>query len=306
MTNAIQTLSALALILIAASTTAKESETIKPTPSEVIAASSPEDWRVPAPENMLYLSLAGQRVVFELAPDFAPRHVANLRTLVKQGYFDGLAVIRSQDNYVAQWGDPAQEEADVRPLGDAAERLKHEFFRAKEGVTITPIHSQDAYADEVGFAKGFAVGADKADKDARAWLTHCYGALGVGRGMALDSGNASSLYMVTGHAPRHLDRNVTLIGRVLKGAEALSSLPRGTGTLGFYEDPSELTLIESARMGDDVPTDDRLKLEIMRTDTDTFDAYVKSRTHRSGEWFYDPTGRIDVCNVGVPSRDSVM
>lgn len=259
-------------------------------------------WRTPEPTNLMYLELNRRTVLFELAPEFAPEHVANLRTLVKAGYFDGTAVIRSQDNYVAQWGDTAQEEADARSLGKAKKTLDAELFRPKKGLAITSIESRDAYADEVGFVSGFAMGADPSGPNARAWLTHCYGALGVGRGMELDSGNASSLYMVTGHSPRHLDRNVTLIGRVLQGADALSSLPRGTGPLGFYEDPSEYVLIDRVRMGDDVPAAERIEIEIMRTDSDEFAAHVKARTHRENEWFTDPTGKIEVCNVGVPTR----
>lgn len=274
----------------------------KLTPSTVIEQSTASDWRQPEQANLMYLEIGEQRIVFELSATFAPNHVQNLKTLVGQSYFDGLAVIRSQDNYVAQWGDPAEDEATLRSLGDAKERIPHEFYRAKKGLNINTINSRDAYADEVGFVEGFAVGSDKDSKHARAWLTHCYGALGVGRGMELDSGNSSSLYMVTGHAPRHLDRNVTLIGRVIEGAEALSSLPRGTGPLGFYESADELTKIDRVRMGDTVPEAEQLHIEIMRTDTETFQNYVTARTHRLDDWFADPTGKIEVCNVGVPSR----
>ena len=295
----------LALLLsfaMSASCLAESTPETKLTPSSVIAASTSSDWRTPDQANLMYMKIGDQRVVFELAETFAPNHIKNLKTLVGEQYFDGLAVIRSQDNYVAQWGDPAEDEATLRSLGKAVERINHEFYRTKQGLTIATIKSRDAYADEVGFIDGFAVGADPSSKTARAWLTHCYGALGVGRGMELDSGNSTSLYMVTGHAPRHLDRNVTLIGRVITGAEVLSSLPRGTGALGFYESPSELTVIDWVRMGNQLEADEQLNIEIMRTDTPRFQDYVTSRTHRLDDWFNDPTGRIEVCNVGVPTR----
>ena len=77
----------------------------KPSLADVIKASRPSDWRPLDPANTLYMELPGGRVVIELAPAFAPRHVANIRTLVHEHYFDGLAVIRSQDNWVGQWGD---------------------------------------------------------------------------------------------------------------------------------------------------------------------------------------------------------
>ena len=136
---------------------------LKLTSTEVLASSQATDWRLPEqrkPNVRASLANTDAPVVFELAEDFAPKHIANLRTLVKQKYFDGLAVIRSQDNYVAQWGDPAEDEGEFRSLGDAAETVEPEFYRAKKGLALQNIVSRDAYADEVGFVKGFAVGAD--------------------------------------------------------------------------------------------------------------------------------------------------
>ena len=268
------------------------------TPSSVIESSSPEDWRKPDQDLLLHLVLPGGEVIFELAPTFAPEHVRNVQVLADQRYFDGLSIVRSQDNYVAQWGDPNAGEEDAKSQGKARPSLDGEYFRDREGLAFTPIDSSDPYAEEVGFVQGFTVGAD----DTRAWLTHCYGALGSGRGMETDSGNGAELYVVTGHAPRHLDRNVTLLGRAIAGMEHLSSLPRGTGPLGFYETPEEMTGIVSIRLGSELPAEKRSNLEIMRTDTETFRRYVQSRTYRKNPWFIDETGKIGVCNVGVPVR----
>jgi peptidylprolyl isomerase len=263
-----------------------------------MAALEQSDWRQPDPADLLYMRLPHGLVIMELALGFAPENVTNITTLVREKYFDGLAIIRSQDNYVVQWGDPTEEENEARPFGSASATVEPEFSRAKGGLDITTIDSRDAYADIVGFADGFPVGSD----GERAWLTHCYGMLGVARGNELDSGNGSSLYVITGHAPRHLDRNITLAGRVLSGIEYLTTLPRGTGPLGFYETADELTPIISIRMGDDVAEDDRANIEVMRTDTAAFADYVKSRTFRHEDWFVDPTGRIEICNINPPVR----
>ena len=268
------------------------------TPASVIESSSADDWRIPEQENLLYLELKQGMVIFELAPNFAPEHIANLRTLVSQKYFDGLAIIRSQDNYVAQWGDPSEEAQQAKPLGEAKAKLAPEFYRSLKGIAFKEISSRDAYADHVGFSRGFSIAHD----NDHAWLTHCYGALGAGRGLEADSGNAAELYVVTGHSPRHLDKNVTLIGRTLQGIELLSSLPRGTGQLGFYESETQHVEIRSIRFGTDLEQSEQVKLEVMRTGTDTFADYVTSRTFRKNEWFLDETGRIEVCNVGVPVR----
>jgi peptidylprolyl isomerase len=165
-------------------------------------------------------------------------------------------------------------------------------------VAVTRLQDPDSYAREVGFAGGFPV----AGQYGRTWLAHCYGMIGAGRGDTADSGSGAELYVVIGQAPRHLDRNVTLVGRVLQGMEILSVMPRGTGPLGFYEAPTERTIIRSVRLGSDLPEDERVNLETLRTDSDTFRDVIDSRRTRRESWFLQPTGRINVCNVPLPVR----
>lgn len=205
-----------------------------PSLADVLAASTPADWRPLDPESTLYLEFAAGRVVIELAPAFAPEHVANIRTLVRQGYFDGLAILRSQDNYVVQWGDPDGK----RDLGKARPTLPPEFTVPwPPAQPFTRLPDVDGYAPVVGFSGGFPVGRDP--KTGQGWLAHCYGMVGVGRGNDPGSGSGAELYVVIGHAPRHLDRNIAVVGRVVSGIEHLSTLPRGSGPLGFYERPEQ-------------------------------------------------------------------
>jgi peptidylprolyl isomerase len=84
--------------------------------------------------------------------------------------------------------------------------------------------------------------------------------------------------------------------------ELLSSLPRGTGPLGVYEKPAQRVPIRSMRVAADVPEAQRTPLEILRTDTPTWAAYVEARRNRHEPWFKVPAGRIDVCNLPVPVR----
>jgi cyclophilin family peptidyl-prolyl cis-trans isomerase len=256
------------------------------------------DWRRPDPANLLYVQLPHGEVILELASGLAPKNVANIKVLTREKYFDGLAIVRSQDNYVAQWADPAEEPGQARSLGSAAAAVPPEFQRTANEVEISTIESRDAYADIVGFVEGFPAGSD----GKHVWLAHCYGMVGVARGNAPDSGNGSSLYVVTGHAPRHLDRNITLVGRVISGIEYLAILPRGSAALGFYESADETTPILSVRLGTEVPEKERIQIEIMRTDSAEFSDYVKSRTTRTEEWFVEPTGRIEICNIHPPKR----
>jgi len=290
----VQCFAALVFVVLAPLASADE---IRST-AEVMEALEESDWRQPDPANLLYMQLASGVVIMELAPNFAPENIANIKTLTDEKYYDDLAIIRSQDNYVVQWADPAEEEENAKPIGSAKETVAAEFERSIDGIEITAIESRDSYADIVGFSDGFPAGSNGQN----AWLAHCYGMVGVARGNETDSGNGTSLYVITGHAPRHLDRNVTPVGRVISGMELQSILPRGTGELGFYESAGEATAIVRSREGGVVAEADRTKIEIMRTDTEAFADYVMSRTYRRGEWFVEPTGRIELCNTNPPVR----
>lgn len=266
-------------------------------PPEVLARSAASDWRALDPQNTLYLELGGGRVVIELAPQFAPRHVANIRTLVRQHYFDGLSILRVQDDYVVQWGDPD----DKRDLGAAARSLPPEFERAlRSAASFRPLQDGDVYAPQVGFIDSWPVARDP--KLGQEWLAHCYAMLGVGRDTAPESGSGAELYVVIGHAPRQLDRNVTLTGRVLQGIERLSSLPRGSSALGFYERPQQYVPIKSISIAADLPASRRTALEVLRSDAPIFADYVRALRSRRSAWFVEPTNRIELCNVRIPVR----
>lgn len=257
--------------------------------AEVLAGAAAQDWRDVEPRNLLFMELDRGTVVMELAPQFAPRHVANLRKLVAAGHFRDASIKRSQDNYVVQWSGGGA-------FGDAEQTLLPEFFRSSRDLDFVRLDSRDAYASEVGFVDEFPVGRD-ADGE-RTWLAHCYGMVGAGRDNAADSGTAAELYAVTGHSPRHLDRNVTLLGRIINGIENLSSLPRGGGVLGFYQSDKEHVPIRSLRFG----TDYDAGWQALRTDTATFQALIEARRHRREDWFVDPAGAIGLCNVPLPVR----
>lgn len=266
------------------------------TTAEVLAASTASDWRALDPQNTIYMDLPSGRVIIELAPQFAPHYVANVETLARQGYFNGLWIERVQDNYVTQWGDPDSK----KPIGNAQRTVAAEFERSSRGLAFFPLGEPDTYAPEVGFSDGFPVALDP--KLGRAWLIHCYGMVGAGRDNDVDSGGGTELYAVIGQAPRHLDRNVTLLGKVVQGMDLLSSLPRGTGALGFYEKPEQRIPILSFKVASDVPESQRVPLEELRTDTQTFADYIEARRNRHEEWFKVPAGHVDVCNVPVPVR----
>ena len=270
------------------------------TAKELLDASTPADWRTPDPENVLYMELDAGRVVIELAPRFAPGHVANIRALARGHYWDGLSIYRSQDNFVVQFGDPEEDEAKRKPIGAAKTHLPAEFTRPAAGLPFDPLPDHDGWAPEVGFSEGFPAARDPAA--GQAWLAHCYGTLGAGRYVAADSSNGTELYVVDGQSPRALDRNITVVGRVLKGMELLSVIPRGPEPMGFYEDPAQRTPIRAIRLAADLPEAERTPLQVLRTDIPLFAELVEMRRNRRDDWYKVPAGHIDLCNVTVPVR----
>lgn len=282
-------------------------EPTKPNPAhsrsvaDILAASAPGDWRPLDPGNTLYMDLPAGRVVIELAPAFAPLHARNIKTLVREKYFDGLPVLRSHDNYVVQWGDPEEDEAKAKPLGTALAKLDPEFtVPISKDMPFVRLPDFDGYAPQVGFSNGFPSGRNP--KTGQAWLTHCYGAVGVARGNDPTGGNGSGLYVVTGHAPRHLDRNIAVVGRVVQGMELLSAMPRGPAPMGFYDKPGQRVAINSIRVAADVPDAEQTRLEVLRSDTKTFSAVADARRNRHDDWYIAPAGYIELCNVPLPVR----
>ncbi len=269
-----------------------------PDPNKVVEDAPAEAWRPVDPSNLLVIELKqGGRVVIELAPDFAPVHVANVRAFAKAGWWNGASIYRVQDNYVSQWGNG---DAGTQLPAGVVRRPPHEYHRPLAGLQVRPLGFPDSYAPMVGHSGGWPVGYDP--EEGRAWLTHCYGYVGVGRDLAPDTGTGGELYAVIGHSPRHLDLNIAVIGRVVEGMVLLSARPRGTEALGFYKEPAQHIAIARARLAADIPAAGRPAFEAMRSDTMAFSQYVTGRANRGGEFFQRPAGGVDICNAQVPVR----
>lgn len=290
----------LAIVLLLALTAAQAPPGKPKTPTEIIAAAPASAWKTIPVEDLLVMQLAnGARVVIQLAPEFAPVHVANIRALARASWWDKAAIYRVQDNYVVQWGK--NESEDPLPAGVVA-LPPAEYHRALEGLDIHPLGYPDAYAPNAGYALGWPVGYDM--KGGTANLAHCYAFVGVGRGLSPDTGTGGELYAVIGHAPRHLDRNIAVVGRVISGIESLSSLPRGTEALGFYKERSQDVPIAWIRLASEMTPADRPSFQYLDTGSGDFAAYVRARANRKDDFFIRPAGGADLCNAPVPVRQA--
>jgi peptidylprolyl isomerase len=273
---------------------------------EIIDAAPASAWRDLDPANTLYMQLPAGRVVIELAPGFAPNHVANIKALAKGGFWDGTSIYRSQDHFVVQFGDAdADDPAKAKHFpANAKDKLTAEFTRKSEGVAFDQLPDEDGWAPQVGFADGFPVARDP--KTNTKWMTHCYGIVGAGRNNDPDSSTGAELYVVIGQAPRALDRNLTLVVLVVKVMELLSAIPRGPDPMGFYEKPEERTPIVSIKLASDLPEAERTPLQLLRTDTQAFRDATEARRNRVDDFYKNPAGHIDLCNVPLPTRDPTV
>ena len=269
---------------------------------DIIDAAPASAWRTLDPANTLYMELAGGRVIIELAPGFAPEHVANIKAMAKGGFWDGLSIYRSQDNFVVQFGDAdGDDKAKAKPFPDGTkQKLPAEFTRSDKGVAFDRLPDVDGWAPQVGFIDGFPVARDP--KAGKAWLAHCYGMLGAGRSNEPDSSIGAELYVVDGQAPRALDRQLSAVGRVVKGMNLLSTIPRGPEPMGFYDKPEQRTTIKAIHLASDLPVAERTPLQLLRTDSQAFIDATEARRNRVDDFYKIPAGHIDLCLVPLPVR----
>lgn len=271
------------------------------TPNDIVAAAPASAWKEIPADDLVVMDLAnGGRIVIQLAPAFAPVHVANIKALARGHYWNGASVYRVQDDYVAQWGNNSSDKP--WPEGVTA-KPPAEYERALKGLSITPLGSPDAYAPGAGFSGGWPVAYSPKGKWAN--LAHCYAAVGVGRDLSPDTGTGGELYAVIGNSPRQLDRVIALVGRVVDGIDRLSSLPRGTEALGFYKEKTQDVPIASIRLASDMPAAERPSYEYMDTSSASFARYLHVRANRHDDFYIRPAGGVDLCNVQVPVRKKV-
>ena len=257
----------------------------------------PQDWvAIPDDEILVFTLANGRRVVVRLAARYAPVHVDNMRELARARWWDGESVYRVQDNYVAQWGDPTEKKP--LPAGVIANPPAEYSWPSFDAVAT--LSKPDPYATQAGYSRD---GWPIATNGREAWVPHCYGMVGVARDLAPSTGSGGDLYANIGHSPRHLDRNIAIVGRVIEGIDALSSLPRGTGGgLGLYEDPKQYVPIATARLASQLPVKERPRYQYRRTDGPRFAAWIASRENREPPFFTVPAGGADICNALPPVR----
>ncbi len=274
--------------------------------ADILAQSPDSDWHSLDENQTIYFFFekpdkTEAKVIMQLSPQTTPLHFKNISTLINEKYFDGLTIYRVADNWVVQWGDPnGDDPALKKPLGSALETLPGEFDISSSELQapFIKIPSADTFAEEVGFIADFPAG--RSIKEGKTWLLHCYGSLGVARATEPTSGAGDSLYSVIGSA-RRLDRNYSVVGKVLYGIEGLSSLPRGSADSGgFYDDPKQYLKITRVAFLKNISASERVDIKILRSESETFSKWIQAKKDMIG--FPYNWGTLDICGISLPMR----
>lgn len=308
---------ALASVAIAPIVAAQEAEQPAPSPKEIADAAPAEQWVEIAPDDLMIITLAPtetgeerQIVMRLLDKPFPQGWVDNLRTLTAARWYDDLWVYRLVDNFVVQWGDPASdpESGEVaKPLPDGITMPPASDYVmarpdpapvadtcASDSFSVTAIC--DNFAPAAGFRDGWPVAWDESS----IWPIHCYGMVGVGRNEAPDTGTGSELYAIIGHAPRRLDRNLAVVGRVIEGMEYFAALPRGHGRMNTYEDKGTRTPVLTVRLASEI--EDAPRFEYLSTEGESFARMADAFASGTNAFYTITAGDTDVCAVPLPVR----
>lgn len=261
--------------------------------AEIMAAATDADWRTVDPENILLMETEAGTITIELSDKLAQAHTEQMRTLAREGFFEGLSFYRVIEGFVAQGGDFSE----TRDLG-SAKVLKAEFDEPlPEGAVFTPLSVTDGYAEAVGFIDGHPAGRE----GDQVWLAHCTGAFAYARNTEKDT--ASTEFYITLQPQRYLDRNLTVAGRVIDGITIAQAAPRGV----VDDDPEtddfkERLIINALRVAADLPEEGRPVWQVMDDKSPLFAELVEARKARPSDFFYHRPNHVNLCQMPVPVR----
>ncbi len=254
-----------------------------------------DNYRTLAPQNTLYMDTEQGRIVFELAQQFSPKHVEHIKALVRAGFYDGLSFYRVIDGFVVQGGDMEE----TSKLALAKQMQTAEFERTiDKSAQFTLVQAPDLLAEQTGFIDGFAVG--RAPSENKEWLLTCPGVVNLARTSDPNSGTTDFAIMI-GQAPRHLDRNMSIWGRIVYGKELLNSITRGEVSKGgVIEDKAKRSKIVKMTIASDLPKAKQWQIQIEKTNTKAFKDKVQSRRERANDFYlHKGNGNIDICYLNT-------
>lgn len=248
----------------------------------------PRNWRQVDPDNTLYIDSVHGRIVIELYPEIAPRHVERLRTLARAGFYDGLIFHRVIDDFMAQTGDPLGTGEGASTMPD----LREEFM-FRRGPDMPFVEAAVQGRARLGFYKALPI---ESQPDAQMAVTsdgrvsanalHCQGVVSMAR--ANDQNSANSQFFIMRAPNSALDKRYSIFGRVVWGQEAVMAIAVGNP-------PPTPDRMLAVRVAADLPDAERAPIYVLRTDGPRFRELIDDTRRDRGADF-------SVCDVQIPAR----
>lgn len=263
-----------------------------PNPLQAVIDAPADAWRGIDPENLLIIDLPAGPIYVEMRPDLAPKHIEQIRTLVRRGFYAGLNFHRVIEGFVAQGGDPKGDGTGGSDLPD----IPAEIERDATALANFTVIGRDRQAARVGLIDGVPAAAQpeslravRADRFVGLWGAHCPGVMSMARSTDPNSAN-SQFFLVIGDARTSLDKRYTVWGWIVDGMLSARRIERG-------EPPKRPTPIVRMRIASDLPEAERPKIEVMKSDSPAFLKFLKDAG------YVDDTGFVkDLCDIKPPRR----
>jgi peptidylprolyl isomerase len=278
---------AAALAALATSATAQRARAPAPKAAAAPAAPGAADWRTPDPNDVLVIDTNKGRIIVEMVPEVAPGHVARIRELAHENFYDGLRFFRVIEGFMDQTGDPLNSGEG----GSSKPDIKAEFtFR--RGADMPFGMAADQSVAEIGFVKSLPVMTQSMmlapmtrDQKVSGWALYCPGVGGMARGSEEDSAN--SQFFLMRNAYPSLEKRYTAWGRVIAGQQVVTAIKVGEPV----EQPQDR--MEKVRLLADIPEAQRPKIRVIDPKSPWFKREIERVRRAKGADF-------SACDVNIP------
>jgi peptidylprolyl isomerase len=176
----------------------------------IAAASTVSAWAA-EPENTMVITLESGEVVVGLRPDLAPKHVEQIKQLVRAGEYDNVAFHRVIEGFMAQTGDVQ--------YGD----MEDNYSAQRAGTGGSDLGDIEAEFTDTHFKRGI-----------------------VGMARAQDPNSANSQFFIMFADGDFLNGQYTVVGEVESGMEYVDGIKRGSGQSGSVSNPDRMIKVEIA------------------------------------------------------------
>lgn len=257
-------------------------------------APDPVKWRQLDAENTLYIESSQGPILVEMFPEVAPQHVARIKELARERFYDGLIFHRVIDNFMAQTGDPSG-----TSRGSSSKSDLQQEFQFKRGGEMPFVAASRQGGTWQGFYKTLAIETYPdaqmqftSDNRVRAWALHCPGIASMARSGIVNGvdqvNSANSQFFLMRATYPSLNKDYTVWGRVVWGLDSVQKIAVGSP-------PPSPDRMLSVRVMADLSESERVALYVLRTDSADFQELVDDTRRKRGADF-------SICDVQIPAR----